>query len=402
MTDENWYGGSGDPAAIPLEEARRRERARRVTDHHAILENGRPLDLQPLPVLDLGRWQAEPVPERRWIVPDLVPEDEVTLLSGDGGEGKTLLQLQLGVACVLDRPWLGRPVRRCKVAAVFCEDNSTEIHIRLADVLRSCGASFADVAEDFAIVCRKGEENALMEWPEWNAPGVPTALFSRVETLARDHGAELLILDSLHDVFPGDEIKRTQARQFINMLAGTAGRQHGAVLLSMHPSLVGRNTATGEAGSTAWRNACRSMLYLTKPDEALPDSDERVLRTKKANRARSGGAIAMTWRDGVFVAEERPTGIIATAARSSAETAFMDCLRELTSQGRPVSHSANARNYAPTVMLTLPQAGGRRRADLEQAMERLFADRKIKVGQYGRGSRRNQIIATEMEPHLDL
>jgi RecA-family ATPase len=336
--------------------------------------------------------EGEAVPERRWVVPDLIPEDECTLLSGDGGEGKTLLQLQLAVACVLGKPWLGRAVRRCRVLAVFCEDNAREIHIRLAEVLAHYGANFGDVAEELAIVCRKGEENALMEWPEWNGLGVPTPLMRRVEALALDHGAELLILDSLHDLFAGEEIKRTHARQFLNALAGIAGRMHGAVFLSMHPSLTGRNTGTGEAGSTAWRNACRSMLYLTRPTNALPDSNERVLKTMKANRARNGGAITVRWQDGVFVASEQPTGIMATAARNAAETAFLDCLRELTRQGRPTSHSKNAHNYAPTVMLQLPRAGGQRRPDLEQAMERLFAARKIKVEQYGRGSRRNQIV----------
>jgi hypothetical protein len=41
------------------------------------------------------------VPDREWLVPDLIPTRTVTLLYGDGGTGKSLLALQLAVAVAL-------------------------------------------------------------------------------------------------------------------------------------------------------------------------------------------------------------------------------------------------------------------------------------------------------------
>ncbi|SRR5579883_167007 len=366
-------------------------RRRSATSHHPVIVNGRPADLQPLQTLDLARWQGEAVPERRWIVPDMVPEDECTLLSGDGGEGKTLLQLQLAVACVLGRPWLGRTVRKCRVAAVFCEDNSTEIHIRLSDILRHYGATFGDVAEDLAIVCRKGEENALMEWPEWNGPGVPTALSRRVESLVIDHGAELLILDSLHDVFAGEEIKRTHARQFVNALAGIAGRMHGAVFLSMHPSLAGRSSGTGESGSTAWRNACRSMLYLARPPEAAPGSNERELRTKKANRARSGGVIRVTWQDGVFVEDggNRPAGLVDVL---TLDRDLIEGLRHLIQNGALVPADPKAGRGFANAVRDLPSCKRYDWGTVCAAQSRLLDQGRLERVELGPPSRRRVYI----------
>ena len=41
---------------------------------------------------------SKPVPAREWLVRELIPHRTVTLLSGDGGTGQSLLALQLAVA----------------------------------------------------------------------------------------------------------------------------------------------------------------------------------------------------------------------------------------------------------------------------------------------------------------
>ncbi|HEY0146294.1 MAG TPA: AAA family ATPase [Methylovirgula sp.] len=43
-------------------------------------------------------WQGRPIPEKQWLIPGLIPSRVVTLLSGDGGAGKTLPALQIGMA----------------------------------------------------------------------------------------------------------------------------------------------------------------------------------------------------------------------------------------------------------------------------------------------------------------
>lgn len=203
MTDD--HNGAGDFCGfVSPSEVRRRRWDRQRLSHSPILQNGWPIDLPPLKTIDPLLWHDVPVPERRWIVPDLVPEGSVTLLAGDGGHGETLLTLQLLVACVIGKTWLGHPVRRCKAVGVFCEDDRDEIHRRLADVLRHYDASFGDL-EDLTLLSRVADGNLLMTFPDQWGEGEPTAFFSQLERLTREGGAQLLVLDSLHDVFGGNE-----------------------------------------------------------------------------------------------------------------------------------------------------------------------------------------------------
>jgi RecA-family ATPase len=359
---------------VPPREARRRLR------HSPIIVNGRPSDLQPLVTLDPLTLHDRPVPERRWIVADLIPEGNVTLLGGDGGHGKTLLALQLLAACALGKTWLGAPVRRCKAIGVFCEDDRDELHRRLADILRHYGASFADL-EDLTLVSRVGDSNLLLTFPDQWAEGEPTTFYSQLEHLTRDGGAELLVLDSLHDLFAGNENSRSHARQFIGELRTIAIGMRGGVLLNAHPSLSGRNSGTGEAGSTAWNNAVRSRLYLTVPkDDGETDRDARLLRTMKANYSAAGNMLKLRWRDGVFVRDDEPTGILGTIKRRSAADAFLACLDASVSQGRHVTDAKNSSRYAPKVFAVMSQANGTRQSSLEAAMAALFNSGSIVVG----------------------
>ena len=97
-----------------------------------------------------------------------------------------------------------------------------------------------------------------MDWKSaWEA-GETTWLHAQVMNHALEFGAQVVVLDSLHDVFSGDEIRRSQARQFIQGLREIAREIDGAVILTAHPSLSGRNSGTGESGSTAWNNSVRT------------------------------------------------------------------------------------------------------------------------------------------------
>ena len=47
----------------------------------------------PFPWLDMSRWDDEPVPPRKWAIPDRVPANQAGLFSGEGGTGKSIIEL---------------------------------------------------------------------------------------------------------------------------------------------------------------------------------------------------------------------------------------------------------------------------------------------------------------------
>jgi len=343
-------------------------------------------------IIDPIRWQDHAIPERQWLVPDMIPMHNVTMLSGDGGVGKSIVALQLMVACALGRRWLGKQTRPCKTFGLFCEDDEDELHRRLADIARHYDAELGDL-ENLQLCSRVGLENSMMEWRSaWEA-GETTWLHAEVMNHALQFGAQVVVLDSLHDIFSGEENRRVQARQFVQSLREIAREIDGSVILTAHPSLTGRNTGTGESGSTAWNNAVRSRLYLTESD----DGTERILKTMKANYGPKGGEIRLRWSKGVYKEIAEETGMLGSIKRGNAETAFLDCLDNVRSEGREVTDRSRAGNFGPRVFGERPEATGYDRKTLERAMERLFARKVLRVETYGdRPSRRfTRIIRVE-------
>jgi RecA-family ATPase len=247
-------------------------------------------------------------PPRRWLVEGLIPIGTVTFLSGDGGLGKSLLGQQLVMSAALGLPWCGRPVMQVKAAGFFCEDDEDEIHRRAVPIARHLGVSLEDERiREAWYFCEVGQENALMEAVIDRSGALSyqtTELYQLLRDWARMKNFRLLVLDSLHDIFAGNENVRAEARAFVQALSLLAEAIDGAVVVLAHPSLSGLDRGSGTSGSTAWHNAVRSRLFLTRPEPVAGfslDPDLRVLKTVKSNYARVGEMIGLRRRDGVFV-----------------------------------------------------------------------------------------------------
>jgi len=333
-----------------------------------------------------------PVPERNWHVRDLVPSNTVTLFGGDGGTGKSLCALQLAASTALERAWLGLAVQPGKAVYLSAEDDKAELHRRLADIVHADGVTLADL-EALTLRSLAGED-ALLATLAKGGTLEATPLLEAIEELLQRDRPDLLVLDTLADYFPGNENDRAQARQFIGMLRGLAIRHECAVLMLAHPSLSGLSSGSGTSGSTGWNNSVRSRLYLSRvvQDGYEQNPDARVLRTMKANYSRTGAEIALTWQNGVFVADAPVTGLDRAAASAKAERVFLKLLRAFTEQGRRVNH-AGGPTYAPKLFSDHPDAEKCTKRILRGAMENLLADGKITIAEDGPSYKRRTFLA---------
>jgi RecA-family ATPase len=340
---------------------------------------------EPLDPIDPATFDGKPIPERQWLAQDWVPMRRVTGLYGLGGEGKTMLAQMLATACAIGGRWLGLPTRRCKSLLLFCEDDAEEMQRRQEAINHHYECDFADLGA-IRWLPRLGHDNVLMTFEAGR--GRLTPLFDDLCRGAADHGAELIVVDTLADVFCGSENDRAQARAFVQMALGALARETGAaVIVLAHPSLTGANSGIGSSGSTGWLGTFRSHLFLTtpKPEEGEPpERDIRELTRVKANFARRGETIELEWKDNVFVPTHAPSGILGSIERRNCEAVFLDLLDKTTEEGQPVSSNTRAGNFAPRLFAARPERQRFKKADFEHAMQALFAAGQIRPEPYGR------------------
>src|SRR5690349_11548146 len=81
----------------------------------------------PLQWLDIASWDHVLVPERQWAIRDRVPLCQAGLFSGEGGAGKSILELTKDVAHVAGKDWLGSLPEPGPAIYIGAEDSADEI-----------------------------------------------------------------------------------------------------------------------------------------------------------------------------------------------------------------------------------------------------------------------------------
>lgn len=164
----------------------------------------------PLPFINIATWKDQTVPERQWTVKDRIPASNVTLLSGEGSVGKSILSLHLATAVVLGRDWLGTLPEMGAALVICCEDDEGELWRRLDLIFQHYGAACTEFKK-LHLLSLAGQETILAA-PNNNGLIQPTQLFGRIHRAACDIQPKLIVLDNSADIYGGSENDRTQVR----------------------------------------------------------------------------------------------------------------------------------------------------------------------------------------------
>jgi RecA-family ATPase len=346
--------------------------------------------LAPFPLVDPSEWHGTVAKVREWFLAGLIPHGQVTLLSGDGGMGKSLLGLQIGAASALAIETLGLKPRPGRVLYLGAEDEAEEFHRRLDDICSAHGREIGDLTN--LRILPLADQDAILSEPDPKGHMKPTPLWERVERFVKDWKPSLVVLDTAADLYGGDEIKRSQVRHFVAMLRQVAIKRDCAVLLLAHPSVAGMQSGSGYSGSTAWNNSVRSRLYLTSGE-----GDARILKTVKSNYGKKGGERHLEWREGVFVEHDPTEPTIGDGLISSHDDKkFLALLSKLNRTGQRPSPNKSS-TYAPKMMVKHPDAKGMKLHSLETAMQRLLDAGTIKIVEEGPPSRRRSRLLVSAE-----
>ena len=349
-------------------------------------------------VIDPLTWIDKSVPEREWVVRGFIPNRNVTLLSGHGGIGKSYLTLELLIAAATGHDWLGLPTKHVKAMGVFAEDEADELHRRVVAITQAMGLGVEDL-ENLVLVDRTAQDNVLVEFDRFTSAGEVTYLYTQIMNAALESGLQLIVLDSLHNMFSGNENDRPQAYTFIRCLRELAMEIDGAVVLLAHPSRAGISTGSGDSGSTAWHNSVRSRVYVSEVED---EPGVLTLSNKKQNYARKADQVRLNWNaEGTaIVRREEHTGTVAGIERRSAETVFLELAKGLDRSGVTLCHKKHAGNYAPKILMNQDNRGPFTQKDFESAMWRLINDGTLEIVNEGPPSRRVQKLHINTEGRL--
>lgn len=340
-----------------------------------------------------------------WIVKDFVLAGALNGLFGDGGVGKDLLLMQLGIAMSCGAKWLGREVRRGKVLYFPVEDDVDELRRRQFNINNHFRIKAADYPGQFKIVPLLGKDTILSVWDSKAGVVKPTLLFESVRRLIAEFKPTLTIVGNRVNIFSVNQNDDAQARQCIGLLNSLCTEFGTAIIMPSHVSLGGAQSGEGTSGSVQWNNGIRLRMYLRRikgdKDDPEPNPNQRELEVMKSNYSAKGEMVSVVWQDGVFKPDglnvvppqpqEGETEEQAKRRRQddnklAAEVEFIKMLRDALKMGQRLSAQPKARNNAPTVFSensSCKHRGKIGRKVLSDAMERLFRKGTIATEQYG-------------------
>jgi RecA-family ATPase len=354
------------------------------------IENHSPVKAEPQ-WLDMSSWDHSPIPERNWAIRDRVPLKQAGLFSGEGGTGKSIIELMKDVAHVAAKDWLGSMPEPGPAFYLGAEDDQDEIHIRLAAIAKHYDVTFKELTDGgLCVLPLLGKDATLCAVTKGGNIEV-TALYRQIYEAAGDIKPKNISIDTLSRAFSGNEIDRVQVYAFAMHMQALAMVSEGAVTVLSHPSLQGISSGSGLSGSTAWHGAFRFRQYLKSvkaSDGEQSDSDLREFEFKKNQYGPRGDNIILRYQRGLFLPEGGVSSLDKASRSAKTEEVFMDLLRRFGAEGRNVSENKNAPTYAPAKFEKEDEAKKFRlkKAEFEQAMRDLFRTQKLRVEPYGKVS----------------
>jgi len=204
----------------------------------------------------------------RYVVEGLLPADELHVVVGDSGLGKTPWAYQLALCVAEGKPFLGHQVTKCPVLYYDMENGYEEI----LDVSRAlCGhLGVKHFPKDLIIV--PYDDN-----------------LSPIEKAVEEHKPGLVIIDTLRALRPEAEMDNSSMGILLKELRRIARKYHTAILLLHHlkkPPLSGRK-------SLAATPALEWLLQASGPRALINQTNTRIGLDEADNLGQSDVALVM-------------------------------------------------------------------------------------------------------------
>ena len=340
-------------------------------------------DLAPMDWGKLAHTQPEPT---HWRLEGWLPEGTVTLLSANGGVGKSNLSLQLGVSLAHGMSLMGLEAAESRVLILSGEDEARTVHFRVANICQDAGVDISTLAGRMAVYDLTQQDCVL--WKE----GGPTERMQWLADVTVAMKANVVIIDNASDVFAANENDRTEVRGFMRSLNLIANVTRAAVLLLAHVDKasvrggVGLDSNTTFSGSTAWNNSARSRWAMVRDGQTV------VLRHEKCNLGPLQEEIRLEFDPAAKVFRRFGTtpglAAAATLLRNTQRAVILKLIGKSANAGATLSLKPTATNNAYVLLRDDPEFPAQiSRRDFFQVLRDLEYEGLIEAQVYQRSNR---------------
>ena len=299
--------------------------------------------LRPVSVADV---LTHPAPAPQYVWGEWIPRGVVTMLGAHGGVGKSFLALMLVASGVRRVPLFDAETQMQRALFVSLEDSPDVVRHRLGFI---CRAWAIDPRQLDGLTIVDGTASPELFTADGRDSGATTKTFDELRALVESQRPDLVVIDNSSDAFAGDEIQRRQVRAFMRELARLAQTGCAVLLLAHVDKLTARavKSTNGEnySGSTAWHNAARSRLFVSRDESGL-----LTLEHQKSNLGKRQEPITLHWPEGGLpvltegTAHKMPDEQEQGRTDDANAMALLQLIAEAESRGQHCSPVPTARN----------------------------------------------------------
>jgi hypothetical protein len=217
---------------------------------------------QTIPITSVFPIDEKTIPPRDWVIPGFLMRRHITVLVAPSGSGKSLLTLQIGLACTVGQVWANwRPRGKPSVLVVNSEDDTTEMTRRLAAAVRvmqlqnfqnEISTKFLIADDPTGVVLAKfdARTKTLVRTPHLEAL-VNTILSNRID---------VVFVDPFAETFEGDENSNSELKWAGVLWREVARRTNTAICLVHHT----KKYASGMAGDVDAARGASALIGIAR------------------------------------------------------------------------------------------------------------------------------------------
>ena len=256
-------------------------------------------------------------PERTWAIKHWIGRGHVTLLAGPAGSGKTALAQTICTALAIGRNCIDEVAKPTNSLMWAGEDDHDELWRRQIPIARYLQIPLESLQGRLYMQSYSDRDMTLAAMAQNRI--VPTPLLRELRDQIGDYSAGLVVLDSVAQIFGGNENDRHQVTRFISLLTDALAPTGAAMLLLGHPA---KSYDSEYSGSGAWEASVRARLYfgyrLLDRDFELEESDGKNTRYLAKRKANYTGCDVrrVEWRDRCMQPASQPDPLALPFART--------------------------------------------------------------------------------------